>query len=831
MRRFLPVVLFAAFVGVSIVGLAAQDGLEPTLTPPILLATTISSEEKEDIRETPVFETATLSPSLTATASLTPALMATGSPTTTPAFLLATPSFPQITVDAFNLQLFDSFEPAPLGIWNIADGWSLVPSETGSALQAATAAQPLTITYPNLTDISMSAHLRLDDSAVRLFARRSAEGDYGLLLDSVGNVTLTRSGVVVASAQTSTGGRSVRFAVVGQTLAVWIDDIPVLSYVDPSPLSGGVVGFDLPSPIVGTVTLDEVVFAWRSDDAAVATLAPFDSPSSQSLATITGQTIAYMNSGNFLSSSIPVLDANGNAILSLTGAFPAWSLDGRYLAYLTAAPQVNRYNFETTQAEPLGGNTSLILPRLNGTFWDPAWSPSSNANKIAFVESRESGRMDVFVMNTDRTGLLNLTATSPDPINFLPTWSPDGQWIAFASTDNTALAYKIRIIKADGTGPITTIPSANSYSLPFWAGSGNHLAFWNVTNPLIPTLSMVSFTTSSGSIGTVGTFNPAQSSDWGRVWVQGGGSYAYMTSFNGATGVFDLKYSTNNQLIGTGWFPKWRPIYQDWVITVTDPNALVPPISIEVSYTCPLKINNQRTEGLACALNVYRSRGATFTWAQLVSLILHGEGNSLLSDYGLADTSRCVNNTSPGFPVARTLEPNATPPATAIAIPRTFVSADCNPTVHNEFIYAIVEQMFNECRYINPDSKAPYGQCTEQGLSRWLGIIQRYREGNVSDSSTYLSRAQQEIQYFLEGSNGRVMGRCPCTTGNVNALEIADLSQINTLPDNHILLQGQLRAPGNEIFYTGYLPRSHWYPYSFYDNGPASTDGRYLKIY
>ncbi len=34
MSRFLPVVLFAAFVGVSIVGLAAQDGLEPTLTPP-----------------------------------------------------------------------------------------------------------------------------------------------------------------------------------------------------------------------------------------------------------------------------------------------------------------------------------------------------------------------------------------------------------------------------------------------------------------------------------------------------------------------------------------------------------------------------------------------------------------------------------------------------------------------------------------------------------------------------------------------------------------------------------------------------------------------------
>jgi len=33
MRRFLPTLLFAAFVGVSVVGLAAQDSIEPTVTP------------------------------------------------------------------------------------------------------------------------------------------------------------------------------------------------------------------------------------------------------------------------------------------------------------------------------------------------------------------------------------------------------------------------------------------------------------------------------------------------------------------------------------------------------------------------------------------------------------------------------------------------------------------------------------------------------------------------------------------------------------------------------------------------------------------------------
>ena len=784
------------------------------LPPPILLDNTITPTEKEDIR---FLET--LTPSPTASFAVAPTLPLNGTDTASPTPALATTlAFPDGAATAFNLQLFDSFEPAPLAIWNIGSGWALVPFENGIALQAAAPAEPLTLGYGGLTDLSLSARFVLDGSPLRLFARRGNDGGYELVLDASGLVTLTRSGVELAAAQTSAVGRSVRFAVVGQTLAVWIDDIPVLGYFDPNPLPGGVVGFEIASPGTGTALIDDVVFAWRSDDAPVPTLAPFDSLSTQSLTAITGQTIAYMNSGNFLSSSVPVLDTNGNAIITLTGAFPAWSIDGRYLTYLTAAPQVNRYNFERAQAEPLGGSTSLILPRINGTFWDPAWSPLGNPNQVAFVESRESERMDVLVMNTDRTGVRKLTANSPDPINFLPIWSPDGQWIAFASTDNTALAYKIRIIKADGTGSITTIPPTASYSLPFWAGSGSYLAFWNVTNPLIPTLSMVSFTTSTGTIGAVETFNPVQSSDWGRVWVQGDGSYAYMTSFNSVTGVFDLKYSTNNQLIGTGWFPKWRPIYQDWVITVTDPNTLLPPIAFEMEVQCPLLIRNARTEGVACALNTYRNRGATVTWAQIVALILYGEGNSVLTA-----TAGCTNNTQPGNPGFRSL-PTVQPPipiATAIPVPRNFVSVNCNPVVHDEFIYAIVEQMFNECRNISllPNSpRVPYGQCTEQGLAGWLGIVQRYREGNVSDLSTYLPRAQQEIQYFIDGSNGRRMGYCPCTTGNVATVDAAK--------------QGQERGPSG---YEGYQDTDYigfWYSDSYFDNGSSANPAfRYLKIY
>ena len=71
---------------------------------------------------------------------------------------------------------------------------------------------------------------------------------------------------------------------------------------------------------------------------------------------------------------------------------------------------------------------------------------SAVTGKIAFATDRD-GNYEIYIMNTDGTGLQRLTDNPADDSN--PSFSPDGKKIVFQS--NRDGSFDIYIMNADGT--------------------------------------------------------------------------------------------------------------------------------------------------------------------------------------------------------------------------------------------------------------------------------------------------------------------------------------------------------------------------------------------
>ena len=112
---------------------------------------------------------------------------------------------------------------------------------------------------------------------------------------------------------------------------------------------------------------------------------------------------------------------------------------------------------------------------------DPSWSP--DGQQIAFASNRGNGT-DIYVMNVDGFGLRQLTNDHLDDRR--PHWSPDGKKIAFESgregqlpSLNSTVRYSdIWVMDADGSHVtnITKTP-ANSESWASWAPDGKTIVY------------------------------------------------------------------------------------------------------------------------------------------------------------------------------------------------------------------------------------------------------------------------------------------------------------------------------------------------------------------
>jgi TolB protein len=180
--------------------------------------------------------------------------------------------------------------------------------------------------------------------------------------------------------------------------------------------------------------------------------------------------IVFKAQGESGNGEIYVADFDGHNALAITHdgtivAAPAWS-PGRlaifYTSYQPGNPDIFYHNLST-------GRRSIVAG-FSGLNTGAAVSP--DGSKLAMILDR-SGSPNVWVCDADAANFRRLTTTTEDSS---PCWSPDGQWICFA----TKMSERRVLAKVPaGGGEVQRISTAgvSNPTDPDWSPDGKWIAF------------------------------------------------------------------------------------------------------------------------------------------------------------------------------------------------------------------------------------------------------------------------------------------------------------------------------------------------------------------
>jgi TolB protein len=157
----------------------------------------------------------------------------------------------------------------------------------------------------------------------------------------------------------------------------------------------------------------------------------------------------------------PQAVTHDNAIV----AAPAW-VPGRlavyYTSYKLGNPDIFYHDLSTGQRR--------AIARYSGLNSSAAVSP--DGSKVAMILSK-GGSPNVYVCNADGSGLKKLTSTSEDSS---PCWSPDGQWICFATKINSRRLLA-KVLAGGGEVQIVRTVGVSNPTEPDWSPDGKWIAF------------------------------------------------------------------------------------------------------------------------------------------------------------------------------------------------------------------------------------------------------------------------------------------------------------------------------------------------------------------